>query len=623
MSIRLFVALCLFRILNVTLIQSQFDPDEYWQNLEPAYCQVFVPSGETCEGLTWEWRRRPSFSDTTSISNIIAGGLQGPVRSYMSILPTLIYYRVLQWGGWDTSWAVSRGPVFLNAVLVTAPTDWSVNYLSRWMSNGSDSVITNHWCLFGAMTSWFAAYALTRTYSNSLETVLLAISLCLCAPELLGSASKTANHAIRRACLAFFLGGLSCSIRFTCLAAYVPMGVLLALQRRPCTVGSVFSYLLCVCAFFGLLGFMATLFLDYNLYGFVAIPLLGNLEFNVFQGTVLCWPRQYRAFLFVNLPASSLPHLLLWTTGNGRLYGTHPFHWYFSAGIPAIVGLLLPFLLWDFVRVKKWSRGRRVLWLLVGLYSVVHSFSAHKEFRFLLPVLPLLSVLAGENLQAFTNSISWKKTFLVLAVVANLGAVLYLGLFHQQAPIAVNRHILSMVGDHGRYNPIHIHYLMGCHSTPVLSHLHSPGAKIHVRTLDCSPACRADPWKDCESEVFARNPGQFVEHMYLESPEPRHDDPETCEEESIISSTLPDFVVTEAGNVASMQVHLEAMKMYEVKRFVQGIQGLQLPGNLSIGDISSRTFSLGIAGKSVILMLDEFVLFGRMEEYNNNKSDRG
>eukprot|EP00978_Attheya_sp_CCMP212_P048837 scaffold582638_cov98-Attheya_sp.AAC.1 len=29
---------CLYRILNALWIETQFDPDEYWQTLEPAYC---------------------------------------------------------------------------------------------------------------------------------------------------------------------------------------------------------------------------------------------------------------------------------------------------------------------------------------------------------------------------------------------------------------------------------------------------------------------------------------------------------------------------------------------------------------------------------------------------------
>ena len=41
MTLKLFLFFTAFRLANVLLIQSQFDPDEYWQNLEPSYCYVF------------------------------------------------------------------------------------------------------------------------------------------------------------------------------------------------------------------------------------------------------------------------------------------------------------------------------------------------------------------------------------------------------------------------------------------------------------------------------------------------------------------------------------------------------------------------------------------------------
>lgn len=188
-SLCFFLLFCVFRILNVFLIQSQFDPDEYWQQLEPAYCYVFVGAGKECLGLTWEWKRRPSSFDIDSLEQLVQNGFEGPVRSYVSIIPTLLFYYVLKTTGFDTPWLVSRGPVFLNSVMVAAPTDWAVWYMSQWLVVGEkpDSVkqhIANigFFSVFCSLSSWFNAYALVRTYSNSLETVLLAMSMCLVSP---------------------------------------------------------------------------------------------------------------------------------------------------------------------------------------------------------------------------------------------------------------------------------------------------------------------------------------------------------------------------------------------------------------------------------------------------------
>jgi phosphatidylinositol glycan class B len=209
MTFKLFLFFTAYRIANVILIQSQFDPDEYWQNLEPSYCYVFgddptFDEQSSCPGLTWEWKRRQLQGHIASSSNddrnwsctfidSISFGLQGPVRSFASILPTLIFYSVIKKYRWDSSWMVSRGPFVLNAILVAATTDWTVWYTSKWMqstikrrSNGAknderrNSII--FWCVYCQLSSWFNAYTLIRTYSNSLETLLLSLSFALISP---------------------------------------------------------------------------------------------------------------------------------------------------------------------------------------------------------------------------------------------------------------------------------------------------------------------------------------------------------------------------------------------------------------------------------------------------------
>ena len=116
--------------------------------------------------------------------------------------------------------------------------------------------------------SWFHGYALIRTYSNSLETFFLIIGLFLVGKEFLGRQPGASFPT----CLAFYLGGICCSIRFTCLASFVPMGLILSLQRR-----STIKFLFGFCLIPGLLGLGTTLLIDRYMYGFWAIPVLGNI----------------------------------------------------------------------------------------------------------------------------------------------------------------------------------------------------------------------------------------------------------------------------------------------------------------------------------------------------------
>ena len=215
MTSKLLLFFIFFRIVNVFFIQSQFDPDEYWQNLEPAYCYIFGGgairtdddrSSSFCAGLTWEWTRRSQPQHQMSaltnanqnwdyqLMDSLNFFLGGPVRSFASILPTLVFYALVKKLRWDTSWMISRGPVFMNAILVATVTDLTVWYTSKWMKptiKGYSNDTKNHkernndtvfWCVYCQLSSWFNAYTLIRTYSNSLETSLISISFALVSP---------------------------------------------------------------------------------------------------------------------------------------------------------------------------------------------------------------------------------------------------------------------------------------------------------------------------------------------------------------------------------------------------------------------------------------------------------
>ena len=137
----IFACLCLYRSLNVLLIQTQFDPDEHWQTLEPAYCYAF---NRSC-ALTWEWTRRAMASES-----LWEKLWHGPLRSHLAILPTYIFYVVIKFLRVDTPFLVAKGPMLVHAVFVAAPTDYLVWYLA-------DRPSSSQWSLFCNLTSWFQA----------------------------------------------------------------------------------------------------------------------------------------------------------------------------------------------------------------------------------------------------------------------------------------------------------------------------------------------------------------------------------------------------------------------------------------------------------------------------------
>ena len=171
----------------------------------------------------------------------------------------------------------------------------------------------------------------------------------------------------------------------------------------------------------------------------------------------------------------------------------------------------------------------RILLIIIVTYIGFHSISAHKEFRFILPILSLVSILVGYTLASIytrkpscASSRRQRCAFLVsMLVLLNYPHLLYLCIVHQRAPIQVNKTISVLLDGIQRRggNPITVHYLMGCHSTPLYSHLHISGRhadKVPIKAwhLDCSPKCRSDPHSQCESERFTTNPLGFIEDAY-------------------------------------------------------------------------------------------------------------
>ena len=585
--LRIFLLLCIFRIGNVFLIQTYFDPDEFWQSLEPAYCEVFV-NEKHCPGFTWEWKRR----SPASASNLLEQSMLGPARSYLAVVPTFILYWTAKYFDIDSHWLISRGPMFLNAIMVAAPIDLAVWYCARWLRNGLPRLSAlPSWCLFCSLISWFNGYSLVRTFSNSQETLLLMVAISLVSPELLGNVDK--RHGILRACIAFFLGGLSVAIRFSSVAAFFPMGEVLALRYK--SPSARIAYLFFPCAICGLAGILAAMLVDRYFYGFYTIPFLGNFHFNVVMDYA-------------------------------SLYGSHPWHWYFTAGIPAISGLLLPFLTVDSIRFVfgAGTYGIRNLWIIAVTYVVTMSFNTHKEFRFLHPMLPIFCLLCGERVRTLfigrhgNGSQLRLKAFYMVFVIANLVPLLYLGLVHQRGPIEVNRKIVKiakqMYQTAPRGNKFTIHYLTGaCHSTPLLSSLHSPPLTFDTWALDCSPDCRSDPHRLCEYEKFAKDPADFVHVAYFacavsgDTRLPK----ETCSALGATSRRVPDFLVTFSTYADAIRPQLERAGLREIARYPHHINGAKLKhavlGRTSFENNSYRRLS--IVDNLVELSLEEMVLF--------------
>jgi len=86
-------------------------------------------------------------------------------------------------------------------------------------------------------------------------------------------------------------------------------------------------------------------------------------------------------------------------TAGGAFYGTHPWHWYFTQGLPSMAFTFLPPAVAGVWWSKQWALAGLVAWVLA-----VYSTLGHKEFRFILPIHPLVMVFAGYGLAVIDRS---------------------------------------------------------------------------------------------------------------------------------------------------------------------------------------------------------------------------
>lgn len=260
--------------------------------------------------------------------------------------------------------------------------------------------------------------------------------------------------------------------------------------------------------------------------------------------------------------------------------------WYIYAGIPAICGaILVPFLLelksLLSVTNKLTDDSAKARMTLLGIiisYVSLHSVSEHKEFRFLLPVLPFITVLAAHTMaQLFGKTISKKlrNSIMFAFIVLNIPHLLYLGIIHQRGPIAVNQFLVKLITPvTQKQQPVHIHYLMGCHSAPLYSHLHMHDIHVRAWHLDCSPKCRSQSGVPCESDSFLVDPNAFIRSIYGDG-----SNQEQCslEHQKIVGPTnVPSFVVVMQDEAEKIHHILHELGMRHAGSIKHAIKSLTL-----------------------------------------------
>ncbi|KAI1484020.1 glycosyltransferase family 22 protein [Daldinia sp. EC12] len=485
------------RLINAVCVRTFFQPDEYFQALEPAWNLVF--GEDSGAWLTWEWKHQ--------------------LRS--SIHPTIFafgYWIVQHFEGSGMP-SVTKAKWLLAAPKVlqagfAALSDWySWRLAERLYGPGSAAAWS---VLLMALVNPWQWYTSTRTFSNCFETTLTAMALYYWPWEVLGmeddgnAESKYSSipifqtrGQINNLRLSLILAAFAVLLRPTNVLIWAAIGTLAVTRatlsgKSPLTLRN-FLILYREVVFCGSFVLGLSLLADRLYYGEWTFPPLTFLHFNVAQDLA-------------------------------SFYGENDWHYYLSQGIPLLGTTITPFILQGLYRSldsenSNWpvvtANTLKALSFVVFTNISALSFVSHKEVRFITPLLPAFHILAAPYVTSFfttltnatsTNSaptLGWKRTPLLLAgLLVNVVIGGYLSYFHAAAPIKVVNYLRS---EFENIHPKHLAipqpanitvdedfaqelfalFLTPCHATPWRSHLVYPA--LRARALTCEPPLHTSP----------------------------------------------------------------------------------------------------------------------------------
>lgn len=278
------------------------------------------------------------------------------IRSY--IYPTVFaaLFKFLALFGLDNRLMLIKLPRILQGIMAA----YGDLYLFKLSCKLSDRA-TAQWTLLCQILSWFTLYSCTRTLSNCVETVLVTMALYYYPWPTFRNSTRSMSKFVA---LAVF----SVMIRPTAAVIWILMCSWHLQNVKDQPYKAIKQYLVV-----GSVCFLVSTFLDCAYHGDWIIVHYNFLLFNVAQG-------------------------------GGSFYGTHPWHWYITQGYPLIMGtMLIPFIM------GAYRARNKVLLFLIMWTIFCYSFFAHKEHRFIMPVLPLSMHYCGVYFQYFCKKPRLKK----------------------------------------------------------------------------------------------------------------------------------------------------------------------------------------------------------------------
>ncbi|XP_001600895.2 GPI mannosyltransferase 3 isoform X1 [Nasonia vitripennis] len=376
------------------------------------------------------------------------------IRSYMYPFLISLLFSLLKFLSLDTPTLLIVLPRIFQALL-TAYADYRF-----YVWTGSKTA------LFLLCINWYWYYCATRTLINTFETCLTIIAL---------SEFPWTRSLGDRGSKFLWIIGFVIFVRPTAIIVWIPLCLGLLYRTRNYFVR---------CVVIGMIYLIVFTIVDIACYGrFVFTP------WNFFQVNVL--------------------------DGISEQYGKNHLLWYFTNGLPVVLGLNYGLLAYSFHNMCESALAKSKTLLLLGFWTIaIYSFLAHKELRFILPTLPMFLYIINEGYFRQTISESKKNFLLFLLIISNIFPALYFSTQYQQGPLKVMNFLRTEI-EHRNPSEVDIVFLTKCHSTPYYSHLHK---NVSMNFLTCEPNLNDVKNYVNDADYFFDNPAKWVKQNYLNKP---------------------------------------------------------------------------------------------------------
>lgn len=532
---RILLGLFSLRICNALATRTFFQADEFWQALEPAHFKAFGYGG-----LTWEWQKGlrsygfPFLMEiayriallVSSVSRCWLGKDKADLVEYcgVTLFPKIMMSLIAAFGEYYTVLFVKKLCRFcFDKTNDKKPhDDWQIERLAIILT----------------ATNFFNCFLITRTFINCFEMSLTSAALYYW--DWSGGNEIFTAKFTTSLCVAIF----ACLQRPTNGLIWLVLGSRLLWSLNAQRKYAQVSWLLGKITFWFAIIFSINTILDYYFYNRLIFPPLNFLQFNVLS------------------PLSIF-------------YGANQWHFHFTQSLPLMLNYTLPLFCLGLAH-GPYSDAFLQIKIVIGLNLVAYSLLPHKEFRFIYPLQPLLTLVSTLGALKLQENCGWKRLFLFLTPVGSVTAALILNWYNESGTIAVmkylhNRPLLDSVG-----------FIMPCHSTPWQSYLHRDDIK-GIWAITCDPplhlmqdplATIKLPYYMDESDILYNDISKFMELNFpplnVSTPQIyRHDWPQLLVffqhlEEAYAKEYLKDNAYVEETRFFNSLVHWDSRRKGDV-----------------------------------------------------------